>query len=149
MGMAQGALDAFEAKLRAGATSIAGNRPMDLPTTHLRLSEAAVELESARGLCDRSIAEMLDRARSEDPPSLADRLRYGRDRTYAVRLAVQAVNRLFDVSGAGGLYEQAAIQRFHRDAHAGSHHPFHLWDAYAVHYGRDRLGLELGAARLV
>jgi alkylation response protein AidB-like acyl-CoA dehydrogenase len=149
MGMARGALDGFEERLRAGATSIAGNRPMDLPATQLRLSEAAVELESAWLLCENSIGDMLDRARRDDLPTVADRLRYARDRTYATRLAVQAVNRLFDVSGASGLYEQAAIQRFHRDAHAGSHHPFHSWDMYGVHYGRQRLGLELGPARLV
>jgi 3-hydroxy-9,10-secoandrosta-1,3,5(10)-triene-9,17-dione monooxygenase len=149
LGMARGALDAFEGRLRAGATSIAGNRPMDQPTTHLRLSEAAVELDAAEGLCDRSVADMLDHARRGDPPTIADRVRYARDRTYAIRLGLQAVNRLFDASGAGGLYEQAAIQRFHRDAHAGSHHPFHLWDTYALHYGRDRLGLEIGPARLL
>jgi 3-hydroxy-9,10-secoandrosta-1,3,5(10)-triene-9,17-dione monooxygenase len=81
---------------------------------------------------------------------LSDRLVYARDRAYASVLTVRAINRLFDASGASGLYAEAPIQRFHRDVHAGSHHPGHSWDVYGVHYGRDRLGLDLSpTARLL
>src|SRR5204862_3811476 len=57
------------------------------------------------------------------------------------RLCVQAVNRLFEASGAGAVLESDAIQRFHRDAHGASHHVALVWDAAAENFGRVALGL--------
>jgi alkylation response protein AidB-like acyl-CoA dehydrogenase len=150
MGMGRGALDAFEDRLRSGAKSIAGVLLAEDAPTELRLSEAATELDCAMLLCERSIADMLDHARRNDPATMSDRLRWARDRAYASRLSVQAVNRLFDASGASGLYETSPIQRFHRDVHAGSHQPAHIWDVLGVHWARDRVGAEaLKTRRLV
>lgn len=150
MGMARGAVDAFEERLRVSGAGIGGNRQADQAAVQLRLSEAAVEVDAALLLCDRAVADMLGRARRDDMPSVDQRLAYARDRAYAIRLSAQAVNRLFDASGANGLYSSSPLQRFHRDVNAGSHQPAHSWDTYGVHYGRAALGLEmLPTARLV
>lgn len=150
MGMTKGALDVVEARLRAGLRGIAGNRPLDSATMQLRVAQAAAEHDAALLLCDRAVDDMLSRAEQGLDVSLEDRTRWGRDRAFAAQLSVQAVNRLFDGSGASGLYEQSPIQRFHRDVHAGSHQPAHIWDTFGVYWGRQRLGLDLGpAARLV
>jgi hypothetical protein len=52
---------------------------------------------------------------------------------------VQAVNRLFEASGAHGVLQSAPIQRFHRDAHAASHHAALAWDPWAEQFGRQAL----------
>ncbi|MDO8210231.1 acyl-CoA dehydrogenase family protein [Conexibacter sp. CPCC 206217] len=150
MGMTKGALDAVEERLRAGLTGIAGNRPVDSATMQLRVAQAAAEHDAALLLSERATDDMLSRAEQGLEVSLEDRARWARDRAFAARLCVQAVNRLFDGSGASGLYEQSPIQRFHRDVHAGSHQPAHVWDVFGVYYGRQVLGLDLGpAARLI
>jgi len=64
---------------------------------------------------------------------------YRRDKGFLSRLCVQAVNRLFEASGA--VLESDAIQRFHRDAHGASHHTALVWDAAAENFGRVALGL--------
>ena len=51
------------------------------------------------------------------------------------------MNRLFEASGGRAISESEAIQRFHRDAHAASHHQGLSWDAAAEDYGRQALGL--------
>lgn len=150
MGMTKGALDVVEGRLRSGLRGIAGNRPVDSTAMQLRVAEAAAEHDAALLLCDRAVDDMLSRAEQGQDVSLADRTRWGRDRAYAIRLSLQAVNRLFDGSGASGLYADSPIQRFHRDVHAGSHQPAHSWDSFGVFWGRQQLGLDLGpAARLV
>ena len=84
---------------------------------------------------------MLEKAaRGEEFTPLA-RARYRRDKTFAARLCVQAVNRLFEASGGGAIFESEAIQRCHRDAHAASHHQGLSWDAAAEDFGRQSLGL--------
>jgi 3-hydroxy-9,10-secoandrosta-1,3,5(10)-triene-9,17-dione monooxygenase len=53
---------------------------------------------------------------------------------------VQAVNRLFEASGAHAVLESAPIQRLHRDVHAASHHAALTWDVAAENFGRLALG---------
>jgi alkylation response protein AidB-like acyl-CoA dehydrogenase len=62
-------------------------------------------------------------------------------------LFVQAVNRLFEASGGSAILETAALQRFHRDVHAASHHQGINWDAAAENFGRQTLGLEPSPGR--
>ena len=55
---------------------------------------------------------------------------------------------LFDVSGGHSLFASGAMQRFHRDIHAATHHTSLAWDNVAGQYGRVRLGLEPGGVDL-
>ena len=132
LGMAQGAVEAFESY----------NLRVETPGIHLRLAESAAEVAAARGLILRDTKEIFDRAERGEMPTVDDRVRYRRDQAYAARLAVRAVDRLFEASGGHSLFDSEALQRFHRDIHAASHHTSMTWDNVAEQYGRVRLGLE-------
>ena len=132
LGMAQGAVEVFEGARHPGETS----------GIHLRLAESAAEVAAARGLILRDTKEIFDRAEGGGMPSVDDRVRYRRDQAYAARLAVRAVDRLFEASGGHSLFDTEPLQRFHRDIHAASHHTSMTWDKVAEQYGRVRLGLE-------
>ena len=86
--------------------------------------------------------EIFSRARREEIPSLDDRVRYRRDQAYMTKLCVRAVDRLFETSGGHALFDSSALQRFHRDIHAASHHVALSWAVVAEQYGRVRMGLE-------
>ncbi len=136
VGIAQGAIDEFMSRLRG--TSGPG-RTADSVAVHLRLAEASAEVDAVRALHRHDILEMLDKAAREEPFSEMDRARYRCDKAYVARLCVQAVNRLFEGSGAHAVLESEAIQRFHRDAHSASHHAALTWDAIAEQFGREAL----------
>ena len=119
VGVAQGAVDEFTARLQG--TSGPG-RTADSVPLQLRLAEASAEVDAARtihraahpgdarpGGGGREFTEL--RSRSLSP---RQGLRHA-----AVR---QAVNRLFEAGGAGAIADSQALQRFHRDVHAASHH---------------------------
>jgi len=63
-----------------------------------------------------------------------------RDRAFVVRLCMQAVNRLFDVSGGHALFLSEPLQRFHRDAQAVSHRAGLMLETVGPVYGRTALG---------
>ena len=67
--------------------------------------------------------------------------RYRRDKSFIAKLCVQAVNRLYEGSGAHGIFESSALARMYRDVNAGSHHAGLSWDATMEDYGRQALGL--------
>ena len=138
IGIAQGAVDEFTSHLRG--TSGPG-RTADSVLAQVRLAEAAVEVDAAWALHQRCIREMLGKAEREEEFTNLERARYRRDKSFAARLCVQAVNRLFEASGGRAIADSDAMQRFHRDVHAGAHHQGLSWDTASEDYGRQALGL--------
>ena len=138
VGMAQGVIDEFTSRSRRGAGP---GRSVESVALQLRLAEASAEVDAARALHRHDIREMLDKAARGDPFTPADRARYLRDKAFVVRLSVQAVNRLFEASGARAVLDAEPIQRLFRDAHTASHHAALGWDVAAEQFGRQALAL--------
>jgi 3-hydroxy-9,10-secoandrosta-1,3,5(10)-triene-9,17-dione monooxygenase len=138
IGIAQGAVDEFVAR----AQRLSGpGRSADSVALQLRLAEAAAEVDAARALHRQDIREILDRAARGGGFSELDRTRYRRDKAFIARLAVRAVDRLFEGSGARAVLDSEPIQRCHRDAHGASHHAALSWDLVAEQFGRQAMGL--------
>ena len=137
VGVAQGAVDEFTSRLRG--TSGPGRTAESVPL-QLRLAESSAEVDAARTIHRAAIQEMLDQAAAGREFTELDRLRYRRDKAFVTRLCVQAVNRLFEAGGAQAIADSQALQRFHRDVHAASHHAALAWDVAAEPYGRQALG---------
>jgi alkylation response protein AidB-like acyl-CoA dehydrogenase len=118
-----------------------GVRVAESEAVQLRLAEAAAEADTAslllRTTCAANVASI---ANGEEitPERLA---RSRRDILFVVKLARQAVDRLYDASGAHALYDDAPLQRVYRDVQAAATHLFLKWDVGALPYGRLRLGL--------
>jgi 3-hydroxy-9,10-secoandrosta-1,3,5(10)-triene-9,17-dione monooxygenase len=139
IGIAQGAVDEFAARVRLSTTP---GKTAESSALQLRLAEASAEVDAARALHRADIRELLEMGARSELPSETDRFRYRRDKAFVARLCVRAVNRLFEGSGARAVMDSEPIQRFHRDAHAASHHAALAWDVWAEQFGRHALGLK-------
>ncbi len=140
--MAQGAVEAFEEYMTMRVAYTTGERMAENPPVHIRLSEAEAEVHSARLIMAEDGRKAVDRAERGEMPELRERARVRRNQAYVAKLCVRAVDRLFEASGGHALFDASPIQRFHRDAHAASHHFGLAWETGAEEYGRIRLGLE-------
>ena len=67
--------------------------------------------------------------------------RFRRDLAYATLLCTRAVDRLAVAVGAHGMLEHTPIQRAFRDVHAIANHAANNWDAQAIPFARELLGL--------
>jgi 3-hydroxy-9,10-secoandrosta-1,3,5(10)-triene-9,17-dione monooxygenase len=76
-----------------------------------------------------------------DVPDGKTKARYRLEGAYAVEWAVRAVDVMFGLAGAGGLYESGATPRAFRDAHAVKQHFSFNTDIAATTYGRAAFGL--------
>lgn len=144
VGMAQGAVETFTASLTG--TSGPG-RTAESAVVQVRLAEAAVEVDAARALFRQTIAEILDKAAHGATFTPFERARYRRDKTFIMHRCVHAVQRLFEASGGRAILASDAMQRYHRDVNAASHHQGIDWDAAAEDFGRQALGLPPGPGR--
>ncbi len=139
LGIAQGMMDEFIGKT-AGTAGAA--KSADSTAVHIRVSQAAAEIDAGKALMDRDVREVLDRGETGGGFTTLERARYRRDKAYVTQLCLQAVNRIFDISGGHGLFESDPLQRFHRDAQAVAHRDTLIMDLGGQEYGRVLLGLD-------
>ena len=138
-GIAQGMIDEFVQRLEG--TSGPG-RTADSAAIQLRLSMASAEVDAGRALMDRDVGEILRKADVGERFSPLERATFRRDKAYVTQLSLQAVNRIFDVSGGHALFDSVPLQRFHRDAQAVAHRDGLIMDIGGLQFGRVALGLE-------
>jgi 3-hydroxy-9,10-secoandrosta-1,3,5(10)-triene-9,17-dione monooxygenase len=74
-------------------------------------------------------------------PDGKTKARYRLEGAYAVDWAVRAVDVMFGLAGASGLYETGHLARAFRDAHAVKQHFSFNTDIAGTTYGRAALGL--------
>ena len=142
IGMARGAVEAYEKYTRERITVYSGQKTAEFAIHQAKLAESSAEVDAARLIMDRDIREVTDRARRDDALSLDERVRIRRNQGYVGKLCAQAANRLFEASGGNILFDNRDFARFHRDILAAFHHPALVWDTVAEQYGRVRMGLE-------
>ncbi len=140
LGIAEGLIDDFAAG-SAGRGKMTGAKIAAVQSVQLRLGEAAAYARASRlfqvGNC-REAEAMIKAGKVPDMPAKA---RYRLEGAYAVDWAVKAVDLLFMLSGASGLYESGHVARAFRDAHAVKQHFSFNTDVAGTTYGRVALGL--------
>ena len=141
LGITRGMIDEFIDRLTG--TSGPG-RTADSWAVQLRLSQASAEADSAEALMRQDIREIFTKAENGESFTQFERARYRRDKAFATHLCLQAVNRLFDISGAHALFDCVPLQRFHRDAHAAARRDILNMDLAGREYGRIVLGSNAG-----
>jgi 3-hydroxy-9,10-secoandrosta-1,3,5(10)-triene-9,17-dione monooxygenase len=142
IGMAQGALNAYEDKTRTRLTAISRQQVSHAAGAQMRIADAAAHLDAARALARQDIRELIERGGRLDAFTEEDRVRFRRDHAYVANLAYDATMMLARASGASSILETHPMQRFMRDAHAAAMHMVASWDDQAESYGRVRMGLE-------
>jgi len=142
IGMAHGAVSAYEDKTRTRLTSITHQQVSQMAGPQIRIAEAAAAVDAAKALARQDIRELIERGGRLDEFTVEDRVRFRRDHAYAANLAYDAVMRLARAMGASSILETHPMQRYMRDAHAAAMHMVAAWDEQAESYGRVRMGLE-------
>jgi alkylation response protein AidB-like acyl-CoA dehydrogenase len=120
-------------------------RPMAPPgmdPMFLRIADAGAQIDGARALLQMDAAELNDAARSGQPISAELRARVSRDLAYVTRELTEAVDSLYYLSGAHGLFDGDPMQRAFRDIHAINAHIGLRWEPLAATYVRSVLGLD-------
>jgi len=139
LGLAQRAVDAFADY--AGRRSAGGRRAAESEIVQLALAEAAAEADAALLLIRRIARDNTALVRAGESVSQERLLTARRDIAFAVKLARQAVDRIYAQTGAHAIYDGAPLQLVFRDTHAISAHLFLKWELGALPWGRLRLGL--------
>ena len=141
VGVASGAVATFREQSRTRVNVRDNTRAAEDPFVHLRLAEAAAEVDGARERILANFAEMMRLASVAREIPLTDRARYRWDAAKAVDWSVRAVDRMFEASGGRGIFLDNPIQRAWRDVHAMRAHVANNPEKIASVFGRSEFGL--------
>ncbi|MEE4542469.1 acyl-CoA dehydrogenase family protein [Streptomyces sp. V4-01] len=142
IGLAKAAQAAFTDQLdhKITYTDYASRR--EAPVTHLKIAEAALQIEEAESHATR-LASLVDaKGAAEERWDLAERVKARAYLGRVFQLANTAATTLGDESGGSSLYTSSAIQRPVRDLHALSVHALMHATTNIELYGRILCGLE-------
>ena len=137
LGIAEGLIEEYGP--RAGRMT--GARVAEIQSTQIRLGEATAYANASRRVQMDNCREAQAMIEEGKVPDIKTKARYRLEGAYAVDWAVRAVDVMFGLAGAGGLYESGATPRAFRDAHAVKQHFSFNTDIAATTYGRVALGL--------
>ncbi|MBF0279658.1 MAG: acyl-CoA dehydrogenase family protein [SAR324 cluster bacterium] len=142
IGMATGVYDMCLESFRSRVSTYNKSKLSDHTTTHLRIAEAGVLLQSARLLLRSNCEEATQMAEADQIPSTEDKVRWRRDASHAATVAAQAANQLNRSVGGSAIYNSNPLQRHIRDMNVGLSHIGVSWDVNGTEFGRVALGLE-------
>jgi indole-3-acetate monooxygenase len=110
--------------------------------SHVQVDAARAEagLLAARALVDDTLGRLWDTVSRGDEPEAGKDGRFRLSTLHAMRAAVEAVDSVYRLTGAGGVYDRAPVQRCFRDLHTGAQH-IAFSDAGYHEFARARFGL--------
>jgi 3-hydroxy-9,10-secoandrosta-1,3,5(10)-triene-9,17-dione monooxygenase len=147
LGIAEGLIDEFSA-IRNRTGKMTGARIAEIQSTQMRLGEATAYARASRRVQEANCREAEQMIAAGEVPDMRTKARYRLEGAYAVDWAVRAVDLMFGLSGAAGLYESGHAARAFRDAHAVKQHFSFNTDIASTTYGRVALGLPSDNATL-
>jgi 3-hydroxy-9,10-secoandrosta-1,3,5(10)-triene-9,17-dione monooxygenase len=135
LGIAEGLIEGFLSRTNQTG-KMTGARIAEIQSTQIRLAEATAYARASRVIQLANCREA-----EQQLPDMKTKARYRLEGAYAVEWAVRAVDTMFGLYGAGGLYESGPVARAFRDAHAVKQHFSFNTDIAGTTYGRVALGL--------
>ncbi len=140
-GVALGIAEGLIADFSPRAGKMTGARIAEIQSTQIRLGEATAYARASRLIQEHNCLEAEATVAAGKVPDLKTKARYRLEGAYAVDWAVRAVDVMFGLTGASGLYEAGPVPRAFRDAHAVKQHFSFNTDIAATTYGKLALGL--------
>jgi 3-hydroxy-9,10-secoandrosta-1,3,5(10)-triene-9,17-dione monooxygenase len=142
IGNAQAAVDLTLEAVKARSTNYSSAKMRDFATVQLRVGTAAAKIDGVRTWFRSDCLAAAERYNKGGALSLDEKLRYKRNLAVGMKMIIEAVDSLYEMMGAMGIYDTGPLQRVFRDAHAGGAHFSFSVDAQATPWALQALGGE-------
>jgi 3-hydroxy-9,10-secoandrosta-1,3,5(10)-triene-9,17-dione monooxygenase len=147
-GNAQAALELTTEMVKLRSTNYTGAKMRDFQTVQLRIGMAGAKIDAVRTWLRNDCLEAHNLYRTGGKLTIEAKLRYKRNCAMGMKLLVEAVDTLFEMSGAMGIYDNSPLQRIYRDQHAAAGHFSFSTDAQLTPWAQVQLGGEFKSPTL-
>ena len=142
VGNAAAMLDLTTQLVKERSTAYTGAKMRDFQTVQIRIGMAAAKIDAVRLWLRNDCIEAQNVYRAGNALSIDDKLRYKRNSAVGTKIIGEAVDSLYEMLGANGIYDTSAMQRIFRDHHAAAGHFSFSTDAQVSPWAMVSLGGE-------
>ena len=147
-GNAQAALDLTTEMVKQRSTNYTGAKMRDFQAVQIRIATAGAKIDAVRAWLRNDCLEAHNVYRAGGTLDMETKLRYKRNCAMGMKLLTEAVDTLYEMAGAAGIYDTSAMQRIYRDQHAAAGHISFSTDAQFSPWGLFTLGGEFKSPTL-
>ena len=144
LGVAQAALDETIEFGKARSMTLGGATRGSMPGNQFAVADAAMWVESGRAFLVQEARSITNKAIADEAFLPVDASRMEMAGLVARENAQKAVDRLFGVRGAHGLFESDNFERYYRDVRMGTLHAVSTPDLVREEVGKHIFGIPLG-----
>ncbi|WP_372403285.1 p-hydroxyphenylacetate 3-hydroxylase oxygenase component [Acinetobacter piscicola] len=142
LGVAERMLEAFKQKQKTRIRAYTGANLGASTPALMRLAESTHQVAAARAFLEKTWEDHRVHGENKIYPN-AETLAFWRtNQAYAVKMCIEAVDRLFAAAGATSWLDGQELQRLFRDSHMTGAHAYTDYDVCAQILGRELMGLE-------
>lgn len=141
VGVARRAGQVFIEQQQRRIRAYTGSKGTESAPAHVRIAESTNQTTAALELLRRDWREMDRCAAEQKVPPAETVLLWRTHQAYAIKLAIEAVDRLMAAAGGSAFLNPSEMQRLFRDVHMTGAHAQTDYDIAAQTFGRHLLGL--------
>lgn len=142
LGIAERMIEVYTARTQGRVRAYTGAKVGQSIPAAMRLAESAHQVAAGRAFLEKTWEDMRDHAARRVYPD-AQKMAYWRtNQAYAVKIFIEAVDRLFAASGGTAWFDDSEVQRLFRDSHMTGAHAYTDYDICAQILGRALMGLD-------
>ena len=142
VGNATAMLELTTQLVKERSTAYTGAKMRDFQAVQIRVGLAAAKIDAVRLWLRNDCIEAQNVYRAGNALTIEDKLRYKRNSAVGVKIIGEAVDSLYEMLGANGIYDTSAMQRIFRDHHAAAGHFSFSTDAQVPPWAMVSLGGE-------
>ncbi|MFL1453991.1 p-hydroxyphenylacetate 3-hydroxylase oxygenase component [Marinobacter sp. GN3S48] len=142
LGIAERMLEAFKDKTKNRVRAYTGASVGTATPALMRLAESTHQVHAARAFLEKTWEEHRWHSERQTYPTPETLAFWRTNQAYAVKMCIQAVDRLFEAAGGTSWFEGNELQRLFRDSHMTGAHAYTDYDVCAQILGRELMGLE-------
>lgn len=142
LGVAERMLEAFKEKTKNRVRAYTGANVGTATPALLRLGESTHQINAARALLEKTWEDHRVHGTEHRYPDKQTLAFWRTNQGYAVKMCIEAVDRLFSAAGATAWFDGNELQRLFRDAHMTGAHAYTDYDICAQILARELMGLE-------
>ncbi len=142
LGVAERMLEVFRQVTKGRVRAYTGADVSGATPALMRLAESTHQVAAARAFLEQTWEQHREHGERKEYPDTRTLTYWRTNQAYAVKMCIQAVDRLFDAIGASNWYLDKEAQRIFRDSHMTGAHAYTDYDVCAQILGREIMGLE-------
>ncbi|WP_104398478.1 p-hydroxyphenylacetate 3-hydroxylase oxygenase component [Vibrio penaeicida] len=142
LGIAERMLHVFKEKTKNRVRAYTGVNVGGATPALMRLAESTHQVNAARAFLEKTWEEHKEYGEQKRYPDRETLAHWRTNQAYAVKMCIEAVDRLFEAMGGNSWFEDNEAQRLFRDSHMTGAHAYTDYDVCAQIFGRELMGLD-------